>query len=137
MPTAMLRKSLEFLVHSFGKVGHYYYNIARAKDNRAVEANRIRTLDNNLNGGNLRNGFPRGVLSRKSIGAENSFAEDLNDRATIVAKLEQIAQTLKNRIDRHQASGRTLTLKVKFSDYQQITRFRTFEVGLCCFASSL
>lgn len=42
-------RSLEFLVHSFGKVGHYYYNIARAKDNRAVEANRI----------------------RKSIGAEN------------------------------------------------------------------
>lgn len=98
-------RSLEFLVHSFGKVGHYYYNIARAKDNRAVEANRI----------------------RKSIGAENSFAEDLNDKATIIIKLEQIAQILKQRIDRHRASGRTLTLKVKFSDYRQITRSRTFE----------
>ncbi|MBE9044936.1 DNA polymerase IV [Pleurocapsales cyanobacterium LEGE 10410] len=98
-------RSREFLVDSFGKAGHYYYNIARAKDNREVVANRI----------------------RKSIGAENSFAEDLNDKATIIIKLEQIAQTLKKRVDRHQASGRTLTLKVKFSDYQQITRSRTFE----------
>ncbi len=98
-------RSLEYLVHSFGKTGHYYYNIARAKDNRIVEANRI----------------------RKSIGAENSFAENLSDEETIIIKLKQIAQTLKKRIDRHQASGRTLTLKVKFSDYQQITRSRTFE----------
>lgn len=40
-------------------------------------------------------------------------------------ELEQIAQTVKQRIDQHQASGRTLTLKVKFSDYQQITRSKT------------
>lgn len=93
------------LVKSFGKAGNYYYNIARAKDNRAVEANRI----------------------RKSIGAENSFAENLKDKATIIVKLEQIAVTLVERIERHQASGRTLTLKVKFADYQQITRSRTFE----------
>ena len=93
------------LIRFFGKVGNYYYNIARAKDNRAVEANRI----------------------RKSIGAENSFAENLKDKETMIVKLEQIAHTLKKRIDRHQASGRTLTLKVKFSDYQQITRSRTFE----------
>lgn len=92
-------------MQSFGKAGNYYYNIARAKDNRVVEANRI----------------------RKSIGAENSFAEDLCDEETIIIKLQQIAVTLKKRIDRHQASGRTLTLKVKFSDYQQITRSRTFE----------
>lgn len=98
-------RSLEYLVRSFGKAGNYYYNIARAKDNRVVEANRI----------------------RKSIGAENSFAENLNDEETILIKLKQIAVTLKERIDRHQASGRTLTLKVKFSDYQQITRSRTFE----------
>ena len=98
-------RSLEYLIQSFGKVGNYYYNIARAKDNRAVEANRI----------------------RKSIGAENSFAENLGDEETILIKLKQIAVTLVERIDRHQASGRTLTLKVKFSDYQQITRSRTFE----------
>ena len=98
-------RSRLFLVRSFGKAGNYYYDIARAKDERAVEANRV----------------------RKSIGAENSFAEDLRDKATIITKLEQIAVTLVERIERHQASGRTLTLKVKFSDYQQITRSRTFE----------
>ena len=98
-------RSLDFLVRSFGKAGNYYYNIARARDNRAVEANRV----------------------RKSIGAENSFAEDLSDEETIILKLKQIAQTLFERIKRHKAAGRTLTLKVKFSDYQQITRSRTFE----------
>ena len=80
------------------------YNVARAKDNREVEANRI----------------------RKSIGAENSYAENLNEMAEIIAKLKQIAVTLVQRIERHKASGRTLTLKVKFSDYRQITRSRTF-----------
>ena len=104
-------RSREFLVHSFGKVGHYYYNIARARDNRAVEANRI----------------------RKSIGAENSFAENLKDRETIIFKLKQIAQTLVERIKRLSASGRTLTLKVKYSDYQQITRSHTFEESINSF----
>jgi DNA polymerase-4 len=96
-------RELEFLVRQFGKSGNYYYNIARAKDNRAVEANRI----------------------RKSIGAENSFAQDLSDKTAILQQLEQIAKTLYKRINKHQAAGRTLTLKVKFSDYQQITRSRT------------
>ena len=123
---ADLKKSDRYsLVKSFGKVGNYYYNIARAKDNRAVEANRI----------------------RKSIGAENSFAENLTDEETILIKLKQIARqsvagvppvvgtvevavTLVERIERHQASGRTLTLKVKFSNYQQITRSRTFDNGI-------
>ena len=99
------KQSHEYLVQSFGKVGSYYYNIARARDERIVEANRV----------------------RKSIGAENSYAENLEDEETILIKLKQIAVTLVERIERHQASGRTLTLKVKFSDYQQITRSRTFE----------
>jgi len=96
-------RELEDLVRQFGKAGNYYYNIARARDNRDVEANRI----------------------RKSIGAENSFAEDLSDRATCIQELEKIALTLHKRIDKHQASGRTLTLKVKFANYQQITRSRS------------
>jgi DNA polymerase-4 len=95
---------LEFLVRQFGKAGNYYYKIARAQDDRAIEPNRV----------------------RKSIGAENSFAQDLSDKATILQELEEIARTLHKRLEKHQASGRTLTLKVKFSDYQQITRSRTF-----------
>lgn len=98
-------RGLEFLVRQFGKAGNYYYNIARARDNRAVEPNRI----------------------RKSIGAENSFAEDLSEKVKILVELKKIAETLYKRIDKHQASGRTLTVKVKFADYQQITRSKTFE----------
>ncbi|MEO1764432.1 MAG: DNA polymerase IV [Cyanobacteria bacterium J06629_18] len=98
-------RGLEFLVRQFGKAGNYYYNIARARDNRAVEPNRI----------------------RKSIGAENSFAEDLSEKVKILIELKKIAETLYQRIDKHQASGRTLTVKVKFADYQQITRSKTFE----------
>ncbi|WP_339384947.1 hypothetical protein [Iningainema tapete] len=96
-------RSLIELVQHFGKVGQYYYKIARAQDDRVVEPNRI----------------------RKSIGAETSFAQDLSDRSSMLLELEQIASLLKQRIDRHQTSGRTLTLKVKFSDYQQITRSKT------------
>ncbi|WP_232435804.1 DNA polymerase IV [Rivularia sp. PCC 7116] len=98
---------LEFLVRHFGKAGNYYYNIARAEDNRAVQPNRI----------------------RKSIGAENSFAKDLSDETSILRELEQIALTLQKRLEKHQTSGRTITLKVKFSDYQQITRSKTVTVS--------
>ena len=62
---------------------------------------------------------------RKSLGAEESFAEDLIDRAAIINALQEIADTLKSRIENNQTSGRTLTLKVKYADYQQVTRSRT------------
>ncbi len=91
------------LVGKFGKVGLFYYKIARAKDDRPVQPNRI----------------------RKSIGAENSYDPDLGDRAAMLTALEEVAQTLKQRLDAKQTSGRTLTLKVKYADYQQITRSRT------------
>jgi DNA polymerase IV len=96
-------RSQQELVQHFGKVGHYYYKIARGEDDRVVESNRI----------------------RKSIGAETSFEPDLSDRAVMLLELEKIAQTLKQRLDQYETSGRTLTLKVKFSNYQQITRSRT------------
>ena len=96
------------LVQHCGKAGHYYFNIARARGDRAVEANRI----------------------RKSVGAETSFAEDLSDPMKMVQELEAIAQTLKQRLDRHQAFGRSLTLKVKFADYQQVTRSRTLVTSI-------
>ena len=94
---------LSELTGYFGKSGQYYYKIARGEDDRVVEPNRV----------------------RKSIGAENSFAQDLSDRTQMLLELEQIALVLKERIDKHQAMGRTLTVKIKFSDYQQITRSRT------------
>lgn len=95
--------SQDDLIKRFGKVGQYYYKIARAEDDRPVQPNRI----------------------RKSIGAENSYDPDLSDRAQIETALQEVAETLKRRLDSQQAAGRTLTLKVKYADYQQITRSRT------------
>jgi DNA polymerase-4 len=95
--------SLSDLVHHFGKVGQYYYKIARAEDDRPVQPNRI----------------------RKSIGAENSYDPDLSNRSEIEAALEEVAGTLLRRLDSQRAVGRTLTLKVKYADYQQVTRSRT------------
>ncbi|OYD88642.1 DNA polymerase IV [Nostoc sp. 'Peltigera membranacea cyanobiont' 213] len=96
-------RSLTELTHHFGKAGHYYYKIARAEDDRLVEANRV----------------------RKSIGAETSFAQDLSDVGQMLQELEQIAQIVEQRLEQHETRGRTLTLKVKFSDYQQLTRSKT------------
>lgn len=97
------QQSIADLVQHFGKVGHFYYKIARAEDERIVEPNRI----------------------RKSIGAETSFIKNLNEPALILLELEAISQTLQHRLESHQALGRTITLKVKFGDYQQITRSKT------------
>lgn len=97
------QRSLFELTRHFGKVGHHYYKIARAEDDRAVEPNRV----------------------RKSIGAETSFAMDLRSRAQMLHELEQIAQIVEQRLEQHSTRGRTLTLKIKFSDYQQITRSKT------------
>lgn len=96
-------RSLVELTQHFGKVGHHYYKIARAEDDRVVEPNRV----------------------RKSIGAETSFAVDLSDRALMLLELEQIAQIVLSRLEQNQAQGRTVTLKIKFADYQQITRSKT------------
>ena len=96
------------LVEQFGKVGRFYYSIARAQDDRPVEPNRV----------------------RKSIGAETSYEPDLSDYALMLQELAKIAETVKQRLDEKQASGRTLTLKVKFADYQQITRSKTVMVPI-------
>jgi DNA polymerase IV len=96
-------RSLLELTQHFGKVGQYYYKIARAKDDRALVPNRI----------------------RKSIGAETSFAVDLRSRSSMLLELEQIAQIVQQRLEQHQTRGRTITVKVKFSDYQQVTRSKT------------
>jgi DNA polymerase-4 len=95
--------SVADLVQHFGKVGHFYYKIALAEDERIVEPNRI----------------------RKSIGAETSFVENLSEPALMLLELETIAQTVQHRLESYQVGGRTLTLKVKFGDYQQITRSKT------------
>lgn len=92
------------LIKHFGKQGSYYYHIARAIDNRPVQPNR----------------------ERKSVGAENTFETDIEDPDEMLGQLEQIANVLFGRMQRAKLYGRTLTIKIKFSDFKQITRSKTF-----------
>ena len=104
----LLQWSESDLVQQFGKVGRYYYNIARAQDQRVVNPNRI----------------------RKSIGAERSFTKDITQTQQLLTELEAIAKILHQRLVSNQRSGKTLTLKVKYADYHQVTRSRTVDDGL-------
>ncbi len=97
------QKSLKFLTAHFGKQGNYYYNIARAIDNRKVNPDRI----------------------RKSIGTERTFSEDIYNIERIYEKTEQIAENLIERCKKADNYGRTITLKIKYSDFKQITRSKT------------
>ncbi len=96
-------RSLEFLKAHFGISGPYYYWISRGVCHRQVKPNRI----------------------RKSVGAENTFFTDVATIPEAVAQLEPIIAKLWRHVDSHETRGRTVTLKVKFSDFQTITRSRT------------
>jgi DNA polymerase-4 len=96
-------QSLEFLQQRFGKVGSYYYWAARGIDDRPVRADRI----------------------RKSVGAENTFPADLLTYETAREALREIVDKVWRYCEGAGIRGRTVTLKVKFANFQQITRSRT------------
>lgn len=97
-------RSLEELVGRFGKAGHHYHAIARGIDTRPVKPDRI----------------------RKTVGAEETFATDLHELAALADELEPLLDRLLTRAERASVAGaRTLTLKVKYADFTQITRSRT------------
>jgi DNA polymerase IV len=91
------------LVTHFGKIGHHYYAIARGQDQRLVNPHRV----------------------RKSLGAEHSFATDLSEPAQLQLALAKIATEVYTRLQEAHCVGYTLTLKVKYANYEQITRSRT------------
>lgn len=92
------------LVHLFGKSGHFFYNIVRGIDDRKVEANR----------------------ETKSVGAEDTFFEDLFRKEEMYHELEKLAKIVAGRIKKHQLKARTVTVKIKFSDFKTITRSKSF-----------
>ena len=96
---------LSSLVRNFGKIGMFYFKIARGEDDREVETDQ----------------------ARKSVGTELTFEKDLTTRFEIVAELYKIEKELMRRLDESQTSGRTITLKVKFYDFHQITRSKTLQ----------
>jgi DNA polymerase-4 len=96
--------SEEELVRNFGKAGHFYYRIVRGIDERPVQPHR----------------------ETKSLAAEDTFAADLTTIEEMEAQLDRIAVLVCNRLEKHSLKGRTITLKIKYSDFKQITRNKSF-----------
>jgi DNA polymerase IV len=99
----MRNQSLEFMQANFGKAGAYYYWISRGVDNREVRANRI----------------------RKSVGAENTFARDLTEFDAMAVELQPLIDKVWRHCEEKGSRGRTVTLKVKFNDFEIMTRSRS------------
>lgn len=97
------RKPLPFLLEKFRSSGSYYYWIARGVDHRRVKTDRI----------------------RKSVGGENTFFDDVHDLSEAMEKLAPIMDKVWRHAEAKALYGRTLTLKVKYSDFEIITRSRT------------
>jgi DNA polymerase IV len=95
--------ALRFLEDHFGKAGAYYYWVARGIDERPVRADRI----------------------RKSIGAENTFFDDLTEFEAMQSALQPILDKLWRHCEGASIRGRTVTLKMKFADFRIITRSRS------------
>ena len=69
----------------------------------------------------------------KSLGAEDTFAYDLTILEEMEAELDKITQTVCTRLQHYQLSGRTVTLKIKYNDFRQITRNQSFTTGISDF----
>ena len=99
-----LRKcSLEHLKEVLGKAGQLFYDFARGVDRRPVVVERV----------------------RKSVGCEHTFSEDISQQSAVIIELYHTVLELVERIAKDDFEGKTLTLKVKYNDFQQITRSAT------------
>lgn len=96
-------KSLEFLEKHFGKSGSYYYHVVRGIHNSEVKSSRI----------------------AKSVAAEHTFESNLSSEIFMLEQLDKIAISLERRLKKHNVSGKTVTLKIKYSDFTQQTRSKT------------
>ncbi|WP_310594009.1 DNA polymerase IV [Flavobacterium sp.] len=96
-------KSIEFLEKHFGKSGVFYYHVVRGIHNGEVKPNRI----------------------TKSVAAEHTFDTNLSSEIFMLEQLEKIAANLERRLKKHNIAGKTVTLKIKYSDFTQQTRSKT------------
>jgi DNA polymerase-4 len=96
-------KSLEYLEEHFGKSGRFYYHVVRGIHTSEVKANRI----------------------RKSLAAERTFNENLSSEIFMLEKLNQIAEEVSKRLHKNKVAGKTITLKIKYSDFTLQTRSKT------------
>lgn len=96
-------KSEDFLAEHFGKSGPYYYNVVRGIHLSEVKPNRI----------------------RKSLGAERTFNENISSEIFMLERLESIAEEIERRLQKSKVAGKTVTLKIKYSDFSLQTRSKT------------
>ncbi|PVM93661.1 DNA polymerase IV [Caulobacter endophyticus] len=99
----LARQSLAFLQQHFGKSGPWFHGIARGVDERAVNPSR----------------------ERKSSGSETTFETDLLDQVRIETEVAALAEKVFSWCQKTQAFGRTVTVKIKYADFQQATRARS------------
>ncbi|HEX8642895.1 MAG TPA: DNA polymerase IV [Allosphingosinicella sp.] len=103
-------QTLAFLQHHFGSSGQYYYDLARGICHREVKADR----------------------PYKSVSAEDTFMTDLSDPETLLAELERIGRHVwTKRVVGNGLFGRTVNLKVKYADFQIVTRARSLDRRVC------
>lgn len=96
-------KSIAFLEEHFGKSGTYYYYVVRGIHTSEVKPNRI----------------------RKSLAAERTFNENLSSEIFMLEKLSNIANEVSRRLNKSKVAGKTVTLKIKYSDFTMQTRSKT------------
>src|ERR1700689_4296040 len=101
-------QTLGFLQERFGKVGSWYFEIARGQDDRPVQPDR----------------------ERKSSGSETTFSEDLIDPAQIEAAVIAMADEVWAWCEKADAHGRTVTVKIKWANFQISTRSRSMEMTI-------
>ncbi|MBX5160638.1 MULTISPECIES: DNA polymerase IV [unclassified Rhizobium] len=102
------QQTLEFLVEHFGTSGPYFYGIARGIDERQVKPNRV----------------------RKSVGAEDTFSEDLHTVEPAREGLQPLIEKVWAYCEANAIGAKTVTLKVKYADFNQITRSKTVPAPL-------
>ncbi|MEN8131906.1 MAG: DNA polymerase IV [Pseudomonadota bacterium] len=94
----------------FGKQSAYYYEVARGIDDRPVVTRR----------------------KRKSLSSEKTFEQDIGDISTMLVHLQALAEQVSSDLQGKRLAGRTLSIKVKYDNFEQITRSRTFNTPVHC-----
>ena len=98
-------KPIDFLEQHFGKSGKYYFYVVRGIHNSEVRSNRV----------------------RKSLAAERTFSKNLSSEIFMLEKLEHIAEEVSKRLTKSNVAGKTVTLKIKYSDFTLQTRSKTLQ----------
>ncbi len=93
------------LVQQFGKAGMMYFQFARGIDEREVESEHV----------------------RKSLGAEETFSEDLFEMVDLLSALDELAREVHRRAEKRNFLAKTITLKIKYADFDVITRSKTVD----------